>query len=136
MRFRFFSHTADLKFRAYGENLNETFANALYATMSSLTKAKIRPAKKFKVKVAGRNFESLLYNFLEEILFLIDSQNFFVSEIRNLKIDEKNFQLSAELYGDDGENYEIFSTVKAVTYNEMFVKKFKDRWVAQVVLDI
>ena len=136
MKFQFFPHTADVKFRAYGRSVEEVFSNALYATMFSLTKEKIKPIKKLKVKFKGKNFENLLYNFLEELLFLIDSKNFFVSEIKNFKIDKKNFKLSAEFYGDDGTGYEIFSSVKAVTYNEMFVKKIEDKWVAQVVLDV
>ena len=74
-------------------------------------------------------------NFLEELLFLLDTENFFVSEIK-VKIDEKKNELEAELKGDDSNNYEAKIDVKAVTYNEMFVKKEKGKWVTQVVVDV
>jgi len=136
MKFKFFPHTADVKFRAYGKNLEEVFENSIYAVFRSLTDEKIIEKKKIKIKVSGRGLDNLLYNFLEEILFLIDAKNFFVRRVLNLKIDEKKFKLRAEFVGDDGENYEIFSHVKAVTYNEMFVKKIGDKWFVQVVLDV
>jgi len=65
---------------------------------------------------------------------LFDSRNFLVSEIKNLKI--KKFQIEAEVLGDDAKNYKIKQHVKAVTYNEMFVKKQRSKWVAQVVIDV
>lgn len=136
MKFRFFSHTADIKFRAYGKTIEETFSNSVYALVNSVFDKKIKQSKKLKVNVSGKDFESLLYNFLEEIIFLIDSKNFFVSKILKLKIDKKNFKLSAVFSGDFGENYKIQSNIKAITYNEMFVKKIKEKWVSQVVLDI
>ena len=136
MKFKFFSHTADIKFRAYGKNLEEAFSNSVLAVSKILFKGKIKEEKKFSLKVKGRDFESLLYNFLEEILFLIESENFIPSKVVSLKIDKKNFSLSATLLGDSSQNYKIESHIKAVTYNEMSIKKIKDKWTLQVVLDI
>ncbi|NCN52077.1 archease [archaeon] len=136
LKFKFFSHTADIKFRAYGKSLDEVFKNSSYALINSVVDSKIEEKKKLRVKVKGKDIESLLYNFLEEILFLIDSKHFFVSKIKNLKIDKKNFKISAEFYGDNGKNLKVFSHVKAITYSEMFVKKIKNKWISQVVLDI
>ncbi len=135
-KFKFFSHTADLKFRAYGKTPEESFKNSVYALTKSVTDSKIKPKKSLKVKVKGKDFESLLYNFLEEVTFLIDSKNFFISKVKNLKIDKKKFTLSAEFFGDDGKNLKVFSHIKSVTYSEMFVKKIKEKWICQVVLDI
>jgi SHS2 domain-containing protein len=76
-----------------------------------------------------------LYNFLEEILFLMDSEGFFLSKGK-VKIDEKKLKLKAELKGDDAKNYSIGLDVKAVTYNQMFVKRVGKEFVTQVVLDV
>jgi SHS2 domain-containing protein len=96
---------------------------------------KVKEKKNFKINVKGKDFESLLYNFLEELLFLFDSENFFMSKVKNIKIT-KDFKLEAEVLGDDAENYEIHIDIKAVTYNEMFVKQEGGQWVAQVVVDV
>jgi len=133
-KFEFLEHTADIKFRAFGKSIEEVFENSALAMFNSMSEEKIKQNKKAKIKVSGKDYESLLYNFLEELVFLFDSEGFFVGEVKNLKINEK--ELSAEIIGDSAKNYEIHVDVKAITYNEMFVKKIKDVWTSQVVLDV
>ena len=134
-KFKFLEHTADIKFQAFGNNAEEVFENSALAMLKTMCKNKVQANKKIKINIKGKDFESLLYNFLEEFLFLLDSQNFLFSKIKNLKITE-NFKLSAEILGDNSENYEISQHVKAVTYNEMFIKEKNNKWTAQVVLDV
>jgi len=134
MKFKFLEHTADIKFQAFGKDVKEVFENSALALKNIIFDGKVEKKKKIKIKIRGKDFESLLYNFLEEFLFLFDSRNFLVSEIQNLKI--KKFQIDAEVLGDDAKNYKIKQHVKAVTYNEMFVKQQKNKWIAQVVLDV
>ncbi|MEK6823438.1 MAG: archease [Nanoarchaeota archaeon] len=136
MKFKFLSHTADIKFRAFGNSLKEVFENSALALFNAIYSGKIKEEQKFKIKVQGHDLESLLYNFLEETLVLIDSKNFLPSKIRILRFNEKNFKIEAEIQGDDAENYQISMHVKAITYNEMFVKKIKNKFISQVVLDI
>ena len=135
-KFKFLEHTADVKFQAFGKTIEETFKNSSLAMFNVLHKGKIKSKKKIKITVKGRDFESLLYNFLEEFLVLFDSENFFLSKIDKIKIDKKNFKLRAEVSGDNTENYEMSTYVKAVTYNEMFISQKNGKWVAQVVIDI
>ena len=135
-KFKFLEHTADIKFQAYGKNLNEVFENSAYAMLNVLSESKIKSKIKKNIHVKGMDLENLLYNFLEELLFLFDSENFILSKIRKIKIDKKNFKLKAEITGDKSSNYKINLGIKAVTYNEMFVKKMKDKWVSQVVIDV
>jgi len=81
----------------------------------------------------------LLYNFLDEIIFLIDAEKFLVSEVRDLKIkklENDEFELTAALVGDSSEKYEIREHIKSVTYHEMFVREEEGKWIAQVVLDV
>jgi len=137
MKYKFLKHTADIKFQAFGSSLEQAFENSALAMVNSMYSGKVRILAKIKktIKVKGKNLESLLYNFLEEILFLLDSESFFVSKL-NVKINKTHTELTAEVYGDDAKNYSIGLDVKAVTYNEMFVKKIKNKWVCQVVVDV
>ena len=136
MKYKFLEHTADVKFQAFGETIEEAFENSAIAMFEVLHKGKVKNKKKVKISVNGRDFESLLYNFLEEFLVLFDSKRFFLSKIEKIKINKKKFKLEAEVSGDDSKNYEMNSYIKAVTYNEMFVKKEKGKWLIQVVLDV
>ena len=134
-KFKFLEHTADIKFQAFGNSIEEVFENSALAMFNSMYNREIKESKSFKFNVKGKDFESLLYNFLEELLFLLDSENFFMSKVKNIKIT-KDFKLEAEVVGDNAENYEINIDIKAITYNDMFVKEEKSKWIAQVVLDV
>lgn len=135
-KFKFLEHTADLKFQAFGKDIEEVFKNSALAMIFSIYDKKIKEDKKIKINVKGKDFESLLYNFLEELLFLFDSENFLMSKIEKIKINKKKFELNAEISGDNAENYETHVDIKAITYNDMFVKKQRNKYIAQVVLDV
>jgi len=135
MKFRFLSHTADIKFLAYGRSITEVFENSALALISSLCEKKVKAKNKIIIQAIGNDLESLMYNFLEEFLFLLDSENFIPSKIKNLQIDKNNLRIRCEVYGDDAKYYKV-SHIKAITYNDMFIRKDGNIWIAQVVLDV
>lgn len=140
MKFRFFPHTADARFRAYGKTLEEAFSNAALATFSLIVKTSSVNKKVSKnISIEAPDLESLLYRFLEKILYFLDVDFFLLSDVKHIKISEKDdkFFLSAELVGDKfNEGYEQLGSVKAVTYNQMFVRNVRGKFIAQVVLDL
>lgn len=143
MKYKFLSHTADIKFQAFGDSLEEAFENSALALSASIYEEKIESKKSYTIKAEGSDLESLLLNFLEEFLVLFDSENFILGEIQNLKIErlKNKYRLTAKVFGDDVRKYETSEHVKAITYNEMFVKsldsgKAKKTWKTQVVLDV
>ena len=134
-KFKFLEHTADIKFQAFGISMEKAFSNSALALAEVMTKkTKIKAKMKKRIDVSGKDNESLLYNFLEEFLFLFDSQGFVLSKINKIKIKDGN--LDAEVVGDNVKNYKISQDVKAITYNSMFVRREKGKFVAQVVLDV
>ncbi len=141
MRYKYLPHTADTKFMAYGKTLEEAFANAALAmtnVMVDTSKVKGRTAR--KITAEGSDLQSLLYNFLEQFLILLDSENFFLAKITKVRISGKGgsgYKLAAEAVGDDAAKYEtIGPQVKAVTYNDMIVEEKKGKCMVQAVLDI
>lgn len=135
MKYRFLNHTADIKFNAYGKSINEVFENSALAMYNSMYSGKIKYKIKKNFSVKGKDLESLMYSFLEELLILFDSENFIASRI-NVKVDEKKLTLKCAAYGDTTTNYKIGLTIKAVTYNSMFIKKTRTGYISQVVLDV
>lgn len=145
-KFKFFPHTADIMFQAYGNSLEEGFKNSVLALTNVICKQKIKPLKNKKIIVYGRDLENLLYNFLEEVLILRDVYDFLVSELKGIKIigagglKKRNYELEAEFWGDNIKNYKTELDVKAITYNDMFIKSEisngKNRFVCQVVVDV
>ena len=133
--YKFLEHTADIKFQAFGKTPEEVFKNSASALKEVICdKIKVKEKKEKKIKIEAKDYESLLYNFLEEILYLLDAEEFLISEIEKIKIN--GFKLAAGIVGDKASDYEFNNPVKAITYNDMFVKKQKSRWISQVVLDV
>lgn len=135
-KYVYLDRIADGEFLAYGKSLEQAFSNSALAMIGLMTRKKISDKIKRKIKVRGNDLKQLLYGFLEEILFLLGSEQFLLSKVKKIKIDEREFELEAEITGDKAKNYEIHGEVKAVTYNDMRIQKKKDRFVIQVVVDM
>ena len=138
-KYKFLEHTADAKFKAFGKNLEEAFSNAALAMFSIMTKTEeIKPEIKKEINITEADLKSLLYSFLEELLFLMDSESFVLNKIRKITIKkDKVYTLSAIAVGDKiSEKYELHGEVKAVTYNEMEINEEKDKVTVQVVVDL
>ncbi|MDD5012565.1 MAG: archease [Candidatus Nanoarchaeia archaeon] len=146
-RFKFLEHTADVKFQAFGNTIEEAFRNSALALKETICdEIEVKEKKKKIISIKQKDFESLLYSFLEEILYLLDAEDFLISKVSKIKIDNK-FNLKATIMGDRASEYEFTNQVKAVTYNDMFVrmekepdprnqKKKIESWRTQVVLDV
>ncbi|MFA5061517.1 MAG: archease [Candidatus Pacearchaeota archaeon] len=137
MSYEFLENTADVKFRAEGYTIEEMFissAEALNEVIRGDIKILAQKEKMFEIKV--KDVESLLHDFLEEFLYLLDAEKFLYSNFKELKIDEENLTLKATILGDSEENYTFTNDVKAVTYNEMVIKKAEGRYLCEVVLDV
>jgi SHS2 domain-containing protein len=141
MKYRYLEHTADLKFQAFGKSMEEAFANAAIAMFDFITKTEsIEPKIEEKIDVQSEDNKSLLYDFLEQFLFLIDTKQFLLHEIKGIKIkrvDSNKMKLTAIAVGDTVDHkYKIGGDIKAVTYNDMFIKKQEDHYIVQVLMDI
>jgi SHS2 domain-containing protein len=135
MKYKFLEHTADVKFQAFGKSAGQVFENSALALKETICgKIKVEEKIKKSINIKRKDFEALLYSFLEEILFLLDAENFLIAKISKIKIEK--FNLKATIIGDKVSEYEFTNPVKAVTYNEMFVKQKGNEWVSQVVLDV
>lgn len=132
----FLPHTADVKIRAYGNTLEQAFIHSAYALTDVVTDhTKVRQAVDKEIRVEAEDKKALLYDFLEQFLILLDSEGFLLSEIKSLTI--KDNKLTAKVIGDNHpENYETETHVKAMTYQEMEIKKEKDKYIIQFIPDI
>ena len=85
MKYKYLEHTADIKFQAYGKSLEEAFGNAALALSNVIVDIdNVNKKIKKTIKVEGDDLKSLLYNFLEEFLFLLDTENFLLGKVDNI----------------------------------------------------
>jgi len=143
-KYTFFDKTADAKFQAFGVTLEESFKNSEEAMISVMFNIQELidydiTTEDREIVVEGANLEALLYNYLEEVLFLLAAESFVgLVEKIIIKEMEEGFKLKAKIHGTQSINLESHNEVKAVTYNEMYVKFDEEKgcYVAQVVVDI
>ena len=135
MSYDFLEHIADVKYRAKGLTVEEMFCFAAEALNETIRgDIKILEQRAVNFEIEGKDLENLLYNFLEEFLFLLDSEGFLAARIESLEIDD--LRLKCVVMGDDADNYKFTNDVKAVTYNDMFVREKNEEFECQVVLDV
>ena len=138
-KYEFLDHTADAKFRAYGETLEEAFINASLATAALMWDWKVvEPKTSYEIKIKGTDLQQLLFSFLEEILFLLDSRKFLLHSVEGIQIRETggHYCLEAIFQGDEySDQYTTYGDVKAITYHEMEIKQGKNTEL-QVVVDV
>lgn len=136
MKYKFLEHTADVKFQAFGRNLNESFENAALAMFNvEINLKKVKPIRKIKIKCEAENLEELLIEWLNKLLAESSINSMVFSKFK-VKIKEK--KLEGEAYGErmDIKRHNVKIEVKAATYSELFIKNEKDKFICQVVLDV
>ena len=134
--FEYFDVTADIGFRAYGKSLNEAFENAgleIFNIISDTSNDKKK--KEISFKIRSEDEISLLYDFLEELLFYHEIEFMLFSEF-HVEIDDM-LQLRATIKGEaiDWNRHERKTEIKAITYHKMDVRK-TDMFEVQAIVDL
>jgi len=143
MRYRIINGvaTADIAYEVYGETLKEIFENAAWAvTQTMVEPATIHSIQNFKFQIADSQIDDLLFDFLNELIFLKDARQMLFSRfgIKLTKLDARRYQLDANFWGEkiDIKKHKLKCDVKAVTRHKFFLKKAKGKYITQIVLDI
>ncbi|MEM1534910.1 MAG: archease [Candidatus Pacearchaeota archaeon] len=144
MGYTFLPHTADVLFEVKAKKLDKLFVDAAKALNAAQVELKTLKAKEKKeIIVEGNNIEELLYNFLQELVFVKDVEQMLFKRFDikiEKKIEEKNgkYRLVAMCYGDKIQigKQELLADVKAVTMEEFRVWQERGSWRARVLVDV
>ncbi|WP_406535202.1 archease [Methanobrevibacter sp.] len=135
-KFEYFEVTADIGFKAYGESLNEAFENAGLAIFNIISNTDdINPTREMSFEITSEDNVSLLYDYLEELLFYHEVEFMLFSEF-HVEIDE-NLHLKATIKGEsiDWDKHERKTEIKAITFHKMEVK-MTDHAELQAIVDL
>jgi len=138
--YTFIDHTADILFEAQAPTLNQLFEQCALAVEDTQVDIKlIEPEIIKNISLKNKSVEGLLFDFLEELIYLKDAELLIFSRFL-VKIAEKNheFLLTAQAQGEklNREKQGQKVDVKAVTMHLFEVKKVTAGWQAKVLLDI
>ncbi len=129
--------SADLTTEAYGSTLEEAFSNTALAMFNAITHLSgVEKLDSWTVKVEGDDVELLLYNFLDELLYIHDTNLVVFSDV-NVLLDQKKIHLTAKCRGEvfDLQKHDQGIAIKAVTFHQMNIEKREDCWIIRVVFD-
>ncbi len=133
--------TADIAFRAWGNDLEELFKAAGDATLNvmieDLDSIELKETRTFSLE--NDELDLLLFNFLQELVYYKDSEQLLL-RAQQIQIEQKDglHQLSSVTKGEmiDRDRHEQRVDVKAVTLHRFRLEKTDDGWTAMVILDI
>lgn len=133
MSFKEIDHTADRAFRVTGRDMTALLANAAYALQALGGR---RPAKgplaTREIEVLGIDRESLLVNWLNEILYLeqvhrLSCEQFYIDEV-------KDHHLHARVEARECDR--SHTQVKAVTFHNLHIRETAKGLEAEIVVDV
>jgi SHS2 domain-containing protein len=140
MKYKILEHIADLKIKVWGKDLPELFKNAVAAMYQAMAgKSEIRSTKSetnsksqiLNFKLAAQDYESLLVNFLNELLYLSDVEN---GAYQVLDLEIRNLSLKAKLCSYPLPPLEV--EIKGATYHNLKIKKINNLYETIIVFDI
>ena len=129
--------TADLLVDATGKTLGEAFAQIAFAMFNMMTPiAGIAEKEEFTLEANGTDLESLLFNLMDEFLFITDVE-FLVPKSVHITVDHENLSAIAVCKGErfSAATHEVGIQIKAVTYHMMEIKETPDGWYVRMVFD-
>lgn len=91
------------------------------------------------IEVEGHDMESLLFQFLDECLFVFSAEPFLISKkVQITNFDKENFKISATLHGETFQlgKHPQGTEVKAITYASMEIYDKEDQHEVFVIIDI
>jgi SHS2 domain-containing protein len=136
-RFEILDHPADIGFRVRATTLPELFEASSFALISLVLDASLaEPVQEVEMSVEGGDTESVLVNWLNEILYWTDSRRLVFAQVKLLELSHT--YASAICRGEirDQQKHPGRLIVKAVTYHQLRVAETESGWVGDVYVDV
>jgi len=131
--------SGDIELAAENESLEGLFADAARGLTEIIVDiSDLRSDRRISLEVDGENLEELFFNWLSEIIYLKDVDNFLLKDCRVSFSDGQKRSLKGDLEGDDidPDRQNLKIDVKAVTLYNLKVEKKDNHWHGEVVFDL
>ena len=140
MGYSFIDHTADVAADLTGRTLPELFAAAAQALTDTLTELdRVRPVVTQSVTLEAGSVETLLVDWLNELLYRFEVQNMLFAEATlTVEQREDRWVLGATVAGElfDPARHPARALVKGATYHGLTISETGGEWRGRIVLDI
>jgi SHS2 domain-containing protein len=135
MSFEEISHTADVKIRAQALTLDALFTEAFLALMQVVYGSDRKPGTIKEIQIESDNIESLLCDFLSEVLFIAEVEGLVFSQAE-ITID--GLHLTAILNGEsfDPLRHSSGTEVKGISYSGLVIQKDANGYMLDILFDV
>jgi SHS2 domain-containing protein len=134
-KFELIEHTADMGLKAYGKNLSEAFTNAAYGMFSIIAELdNVKEKTKRHVDIKGEDKESLLFEWLNSLLYYFDVEGLIFTRFNIIEFGENH--LKADCLGEkyNPKRHQLKTGIKSATFHMLEVDKTKNQ--VQVIFDV
>jgi SHS2 domain-containing protein len=132
-----FEHTADVGLHAYGQDLAELFIHAAQGMENLMVPLEqIRVVTSREITVEGHDAVALLIAWLDELIFLFDTEYLLLRDFTIDSITETHLIAHAAGEPYDAQRHELSSAIKAVTWHEAAINCTDQGYQARIIFDI
>ncbi|MDH4100754.1 MAG: archease [Nitrospirota bacterium] len=124
-----------LGLRLWGSDLSTLFAQAARALTTLLTDAdQIQPVEERLITIRAKDVDGLMVSWLNEIIFLFESEGFLVEAVGIHEIDQWHLRVAVLGEQYDPDRHHIEHYVKSASYAGLRVEQTPGGWEAMVHL--
>ncbi|XP_072387262.1 protein archease-like [Diabrotica undecimpunctata] len=143
-KYEYLDHTADVQLHAWGDSLKEAYEQcgiAMFGYMTELDSVEILQSS--EIEATGHDLESLMFHFLDELLFLFSCEPFLICSkvtITEFVTEGEEYRIKCKCYGEEFTlgKHPQGTEVKAITYSAMQIvnEPAKKQFEVFVIIDI
>jgi SHS2 domain-containing protein len=135
--FEVLEHAADVGFRARAASLRAMFECAAEALVElAMETGNIETRESYPVEAEGDSNESLLVNWLSEILFYLDGRRLAMRRFQVSDLTPDRVRGVALGEPRDPSRHAARLVIKGVTYHQLKIEQIADGWICEVFLDV
>jgi SHS2 domain-containing protein len=137
MVYELLEHTGDLGLLVKADEVNGLFCEAGRALFDVITDiAAVEPRVEHQVSVAGNGLDECLVAWLNELLYLHETEELLFAEFAVHTIHASGVVGVGRGERFDATRHRIERGVKAATFHQLEVRKDENGWNARIILDV
>ena len=128
MSYKVLDHATDAFIEVTASSLTEAFKVAGDSVVDTiLDNSKIEEKEERNIVVMGKDLNYLLYNWLEDLIYLIITEGFAIKKLDITLEKNEEYTISAQIFGEDIDikKHGFKVEIKSPTFHEMDIKQEK-----------
>ena len=126
MSYRFLDHATDAIIEVRGKDLKEAFTVTADAIINiTLDQNKVEEKEQKEIVAKGKDLRYLLFNWLEEITFVLITEGFAIKRTELEVLKENEYTINAKVFGEplDLSKHNFKVEIKAPTFYDMEIRE-------------